>query len=113
MKWFQQCSFDLITLKICDFHSYIYSRDYDIIAITETWLSNHIYTNKTISHGYNALRKDRDRRGGGVILAFRDTILFKKLLTPSELEILSAEITVNNVNLIVCLIYRSPHCLEL
>ena len=45
-------------------------------------------------------------------MAFRDTISFKELLIPSELEVLSAEITVNNLNLIVCLIYRSPHCLE-
>ena len=53
----------------------------------KTWLSNHIYTNKIISHGYNVFRKDRNGRGGGVLLAFKDTISFKKLLTPSELLI--------------------------
>ena len=100
--------------QIHNFQSYIYSRDYDIITITETWLSNHINTNKLIPHGYNVSRKDRDGRGGGVLLAFKDKIPIKELSTPIELEVLSAEIIGDNVtsNLINCLIYRPSNFTE-
>ena len=68
--------------------------------------------NKLIPHGYNVFRKDRDGRGGGVLLAFKDKNPIKELSTPIELEVLSAEIIGDNSNLIICLIYRPSNCTE-
>ena len=48
--------------KINSFQSFIYSNDFDIIAITETWLTDHIYSNEVFLTGYTVLRKDRDGR---------------------------------------------------
>ena len=45
-------------------------------------------------------------------LAFKHTISFKELLTLSKLEVFSAEVTINNLNIIICLIYKSPNCVE-
>lgn len=95
-----------------NFQSYIYSNDTDIIAITETWLTKHIYTNELLPCGYNVLRKDRDGRGGGVLLALKDSISFRELSTPNDLETLSAEVTFNNLTFVICLIYRPPNYQE-
>ena len=92
--------------QIHNFQSYIYSNDFDVIAITETWLTKHIYTNELLPCGYNVLRKDRNGRGGGVLLAFKDSISFRELPSPNDLEVLSAEITTNNLNFVICLTYR-------
>ena len=45
-------------------------------------------------------------------MAFKDTISFKELHTPSELEVLSVEITINNLNLTICLLYRPPNSVD-
>ena len=41
--------------QINDFQSYVYSETFDIIAITETWLTNNIYTNEIFPSGYRVL----------------------------------------------------------
>ena len=68
--------------QLRNFQSYVYSNDFDVIAITETWLTKHIYTNELLPCGYNVLRKDKSGRGGGVLLAFKDLILFKEQPSP-------------------------------
>ena len=91
---------------------FIYCKDYDIIAITETWLSNTIYTNEIFPYGYNVFRRDRDGRGGGVLLAVKNTIHTDQLLMPKHLEVLSCNITLDNFSFYVCLIYRPPNSNE-
>ena len=78
--------------QINDFQSYVYSESFDIIGITETWLTNNIYTNEIFPSGYRILRKDRDSRGGGVLLAFRNNLNITQLFSPNDLEIISADI---------------------
>ena len=82
------------------------SENYDIIAITETWLHNHIYSKEILPTNYNILRNDHDSKGGGVLLAFKDSLNVKQLTSPNNLEILSAEV---DSNLVLCLIYRPPN----
>ena len=92
--------------QINAFQSFIYSNNFDIVAITETWLSDHIYTNEIIHSGYTVIRKDRDGRGGGVLLALKDCFKFTQLPSPNELEIISAEV---GSSFTICLIYRPPN----
>ncbi len=59
----------------------MYSADYDIVAITETWLNSTISSLEFLPYGYDIYRKDRDDRiGGGVLLAVRNTIAVKSCL---------------------------------
>ena len=44
------------------FQSYIYSDNFDIVAIIETWLSDHIYTYEICHSGYTVIRRDHDGR---------------------------------------------------
>jgi len=92
--------------QINAFQSYIYSENFDIIAITETWLSNHTYTNEILPSGYAVTRKDRDGKGGCVMLAIKHTINISQLPSPNELELISVE---TDSNLIVSLIYHPPN----
>ena len=47
-----------------------------------------------------------------MLLAFKDSISFRELPSPNDLEVLSAEITTNNLNFVICLTYRPPNCTE-
>ena len=78
------------------FQSFIYASSFDIIAITETWLSDHFHSNEILPNNFNLIRKDRGTRGGGVLLAINSSIPFKQLSTPVNEEILSVEIKLNN-----------------
>jgi len=61
--------------------------NFDIIAITETWLSNNIFTNEILPSCYTVLRKDHDSRGGGILLAPKSSLTTMQLPSPSDLEI--------------------------
>ena len=95
--------------QINDFQSYIYSENFDIIAITETWLSNHTFTNEIFPCSYNVIRKDRDSRGGGVLLALNKSLKIIQLPSPVDLEIVCVEV---DSSLFICLIYRPPNSTE-
>ena len=99
--------------QISKFQSYVYAAEYDIIAITETWLSSNIYSNEILPNDYNIIRRDRDTRGGGVLLAIKNSIPFKQLPMPDNLEILPVEITINKQVHTLCLIYRPPNADDL
>ena len=49
------------------------TKEWDIIAITETWLNPDIMDQEVLSSEY-IYRKDRYGKGGGVLLALRDNI---------------------------------------
>ena len=51
----------------------------DIIVATETWLSSAILDSEFHIHGYNLIRKDRNRHGGGVAIYVFSCIPFKQL----------------------------------
>ena len=84
---------------------YSYSKNFYIIAITETWLLNNISQMKYFPFFY----RYRDSRGGGVLLAFKSSLTTMQLPSPSDLEIVSAEI---DPNLLLCLIYHPPNSTE-
>ena len=99
--------------QISKFQSYIYATDHDIIAITETWMSESIYSNEILPNNYNIIRKDRDTRGGGVLLAVKNIIPVKQLPVPDDVEIVSVELTFQKHVHTLCLIYRPPNIDEL
>ena len=83
--------------KLSLFQSYIYSSDYDIICLTETWLTDLIFDQEILPTSYNIYRKDRPSRGGGVLIAIKDTI--PALVIPSNLSSHAPEIITVRLNL--------------
>ena len=71
-------------------------------------MSSSIYSNEILPNNYNIIRRDRDTRGGGVLLAVKNSIPFKQLPVPDDLEILPVEVTIHKQVHTLCLIYRPP-----
>ena len=72
--------------KLSKFQGFVYSSDFSIVCITETWLNSDIFDNEILPSGYSIYRKDRDSRGGGVLLAIKDSISSSRLPSPSDIE---------------------------
>ena len=89
--------------------SLAYSFCYDIIAISETWLSDSIFNNEILPSNFTIYRCDRRSRGGGVMLAVKDDIPSQLLSSTSipSLETLTVQIGINQP-LIICLAYIPP-----
>ena len=67
------------------FQYLIYSNSYEIVCVTETWLSNAVYDHEIIPKNYSIYRKDRKSCGGGVIIAISDSISSNLILSNSLL----------------------------
>lgn len=97
--------------KIDQLDHVIHKGEYDIFAISETWLTDSHHDSELKVNGYNIFRKDRlGSRGGGVCLYIKDDLEFKLRddLTFQNVEALWGEITVGKLTTLVCVIYRSP-----
>ena len=57
------------------FQSLIYANSYDIIGVSEIWMTSEIYSNEILPYGYSAYRNDKSSHGGGVMLAIHSSIL--------------------------------------
>lgn len=79
---------------------------YDIICVTETWLSDSVFDSELLPDQYNVIRCDRKfslvklSKGGGVLLAIKNNITFSRINT-SEL---SAVVPLIDIVLCKCLI---------
>ena len=94
--------------KLSNFQSLVCSSDYSIFCITETWLSKDIFDNEILPYGYSIYRKDRDSRGGGVLLAVKNNIISTQMSSPPDVEIVSVLISTSNP-FIICVIYIPPN----
>ena len=81
------------------------------IAISESWLDSTVFDSEIHIDNYNILRKDRERRGGGVCLYIRDDLAFNPRpdLLHNELEATWCELLLPKSKPILCgVIYRPP-----
>ena len=83
-----------------------------LIAINESKIDDTVLYREIHIIGYNMIRKDRNRNGGGVIIYLRDTISFSERndLTSNSLEMICLEIKKpHNKSFLVCAWYRPPN----
>ena len=80
--------------KIDQFRIYASNNQYDIMCINETWLDDKISDLEVGIDGYDLLRKDRKRTGGGVAMYIRSSINYKirQDVMPDYLELITVEI---------------------
>ena len=84
---------------------------FDLLAFNEPRLDSAISNDIVEIHGYNIVRNDRSRHGGGVCIYLRSTINFKirNDLVPDNIEAVCLEISKpNSQNFIVASVYRPP-----
>ena len=94
--------------KLNKFQSFIYSNSYEIVCITETWLSDAVFDNEIIPKNYSIYRKDRKSRGGGVLVAISDSISSNLIPSPNTLELIAVSIN-RGVSFVLCCIYIAPN----
>ena len=64
--------------KIDEFRMYALNHQYDIICVNETWLDNTVNNHEVKLDGYDLVRNDRNRHGGGVAMFIRSIRLIIK-----------------------------------
>ena len=85
---------------------------FDLLALNETRLDPSIPDGLVKIHGYDIVRNDRSRRGGGVCIYLRSTINYKirSDLVPDGIEAICLEVSKpNSRNFIVASVYRPPN----
>jgi hypothetical protein len=82
--------------KFEEISSFIFQKNFELFAITETWLNNQISNDDLCIPGFHAIvRKDRpNTRGGGVALYITQSLAFKRRndLENNNLELLWVEV---------------------
>ena len=91
-----------------DLQSLVYSSTFDIIGLTETWLRDSTLNSEILPTGYTIYRLNRPSRGGGVLLAVKETIVSQQLQSPSNLELLLVLISLHHP-ITICLVYNPPN----
>lgn len=92
----------------------LHQYEIDVLAVTETWLSENIRDNVITIPNYVFYRKDRLSRGGGVGFFIHDSLNSKKLSVDADrleddFEFLWISVTVNRLNMALGVYYRAPN----
>ena len=108
-NWLPVCLWNSRSLvnKLRDFQSFVYSSPFNVIAITETWLSSTILSKEILPTEFVIYRKDRQSRGGGVLLAVHNKLLSSEIPSPPDLEVLTIKIKTFRT-FYLCVTYISP-----
>ena len=89
----------------------MHDRPIDILSINETRLDRSIDDKELQINGYNIVRKDRNREGGGVAIYYRDHLDVKdrKDLVPENIESVCIEVSLTKCKpLLITSLYRPP-----
>ena len=84
------------------------SHNPDVICITESWLSGDIQDSEIVIPGYQSLRHDRNRHGGGVLMYVSHRFTVKLLPFHLSLELLTVTLHSGNFKFCLSLFYRPP-----
>ena len=82
-----------------------------IFGLSETWLDGSFEDGELAVSGYDILRKDRNRRGGGVAVYINQSIKYKRRedLECDEIEALWLEVKESQRGrVLLCNLYRPP-----
>ena len=93
--------------KLNFFQSLAYSKSFDIICITETWLTSSILNKEILPENYTIYRRDRGSRGGGILIGISDNIPSKLAFTSPSAEVTAVELLLHPPLLLYC-VYDPP-----
>ncbi len=116
-RGFKMAFLNIVSLpkKIDEINFSMSNKFIDLIAFNETRLDANITDNMINLDGYDIVRKDRSRNGGGVCIYLRRSINYKIRddLVPSELEAVCVEIIKpHSKPFVVTTVYRPPSALS-
>lgn len=103
------------TISLCD---YIVSNDYDVVALTETWLGTSVdkkCVGELVPSGYTMKHVPRpgSRHGGGVAVLYKESISFKLLGSSKNTEYthfehMDCDLGMDGTSFRLAVVYRSP-----
>ena len=86
----------------------------DILAVSETWLDDSVEDSEICPASYSIVRRDRNRRGGGVAIYLSDRVCFRSRsdICCSDIESIWIELFPHSHcrKMLFCCAYRSPTC---
>lgn len=96
--------------KLTAFKDFISVSNYDVVAVSETWLNGAVRDDVVGVDGYELLRADRNGRGGGVCFYIRSVLQFRVLPTSlaESFEQLWLCLAQGKSRFSIGLIYRPP-----
>lgn len=97
-----------IVNKINQLEAELLSRSPHIAVITETWLHSAILDEDVVPPAYKIYRRDRDTRGGGVAVIFKQNIDVIPLTQCPDSECLCLKVTLSGRVFILYAVYRPP-----
>ena len=99
--------------KIRDLKSTICS-EYDVITLSETFLSNKSSVDIELPGFHNAIRRDRPTFGGGLAVYVRENISFRRKIEfeCKDIENVWLEVSTVDGKLLICNTYRPPNYQE-
>ena len=98
--------------KLDEIRLSMYHKNIDLLAFNETRLDSSFTDNQVCLNGYDIIKKDRSRNGGGVCIFVRSSINYKirSDLISTDLEAVCVEITKPHSRpFIVTTVYRPPN----
>ncbi len=93
------------------YEALVYTNDFDIIAISETWLKDNVREDALDLAGYQRpIYKNRTSRGGGVMLYVKEEIgaIHRTDLEVTDTELLWVELRLGNKKVMFGTCYRPP-----
>lgn len=105
---------DYPSAKICKislFQHLVYSGDYDVVCVCETWLNDSVLNSEILSNYGTIFRRDRvNRTGGGVLVAVKAGIQVTRRydLEPDNTELVVIELMKSNVKPVTLYTFYRP-----
>jgi len=98
-----------VVSKRFELFAYLIAHQFDILAITETFLDSTIHDSHIVPPGYAVFRKDRDRHGGGVMIFVKACInAVRRCDLETNCELLWIELLGKKGSTLLGTFYRPP-----
>lgn len=96
--------------KFNELQLYTNQHNFDILAISETWLNSNINSNSLAIDNYMLIRKDRNtgQRGGGVLLYIHSKLRYQVIDVSNDIEQLFVEIVFKGLCFVIGVSYKPP-----
>ena len=94
--------------KLSLIQSFIYSPSSHIIALSETSLSDKIYSKEILPSGYIIYRSDRQTRGGGVLMCLSLSLSSHLIISHSNIDMVVVQLLISPPKTLCCLYIPLP-----
>ena len=98
-----------INNKLLELQATVRDLSPDLLIIVETWLSSNTPSSVLGLTNYTFLRKDRDGRGGGVLLGWLNTLSVVEVPTLSDSELAAVDLKHSDNNTLRLIVLYNPH----